>query len=157
VPEVLLGLGANLGDPLATIASALEGLQQGGVHIIRRSRWYRTAPQGVTDQPDFVNMCAAATTELAPFVLLALIHRVEAELGRERRERWGPRTIDIDILAYGDVAIAEPGLTIPHPRLAERAFVLVPLLDIAPEHVVAGRTVRDWSAAVDRSGVELLA
>jgi 2-amino-4-hydroxy-6-hydroxymethyldihydropteridine diphosphokinase len=108
----------------------------------------------VTGQPDFVNLCAAGDTELAPRALLDLIHGVEAALGRERRERWGPRTIDIDILAYGDEHIDEPGLTVPHPRLTERAFVLVPLLDIAPDRVLDGKPVRDWAAAIDRSGIE---
>jgi 2-amino-4-hydroxy-6-hydroxymethyldihydropteridine diphosphokinase len=154
VPEVLLGFGGNIGDPLATIDAALGRLEAGGVRIRRRSRWYRTAPWGKADQPAFVNLCAAGDTELAPRALLGLIHEVEAALGRERRERWGPRLIDIDILAYGDERIDETGLTIPHPHLTERAFVLVPLLDIAPDWVIAGKPVREWAAAIDRSGVE---
>jgi 2-amino-4-hydroxy-6-hydroxymethyldihydropteridine diphosphokinase len=157
VPEVLLGLGGNLGDAVATIDAALQRLETGGVCILRRSRSYRTAPWGVADQPDFVNLCAAGETALAPRALLDLIHATEAALGRERRERWGPRTLDIDILAYSDARIDEPGLTIPHPRLTERAFVLVPLLDIAPDRMIEGRTVRDWAAAVDHSGIEPLA
>jgi 2-amino-4-hydroxy-6-hydroxymethyldihydropteridine diphosphokinase len=154
VVEALLGFGGNLGDPIASIGKALARLEAGGVRVLRRSHFYRTAPWGVTDQPEFVNLCAAAETGLAPGELLALIHRIEAELGRERREPWGPRLIDIDILAYGDETVEEPGLAIPHPRLAERAFVLVPLAEIAPERVIAGRTVREWAEAVDRSGVE---
>ena len=153
--EVLLGLGGNLGDPTATIDAALGHLKTGGVRIMRRSRRYRTAPWGVADQPDFINICVAAETTLAPRALLGLIHATEAALGRERRERWGPRTIDIDILAYGDERIDEPGLTIPHPRLTERAFVLVPLSDIAADRAIDGRTVREWAAAVDRNGIEL--
>jgi 2-amino-4-hydroxy-6-hydroxymethyldihydropteridine diphosphokinase len=154
VPEILLGLGGNLGDPVATIGAALERLEAGGVRILRRSRPSRTAPWGIADQPHFVNLCAEGETALAPRALLDLIHAVEAALGRERRERWGPRTIDIDILAYWDERIDEPGLTIPHPRLTERAFVLVPLVDIAADCLVEGRTVRDWAASIDRSGVE---
>jgi 2-amino-4-hydroxy-6-hydroxymethyldihydropteridine diphosphokinase len=154
LPEVLLGLGGNLGDPLAAIGAALERLAAGGVRIVRRSRPYLTVPWGVADQPDFVNLCAAGETELAPRALLDLIGRIEATLGRERRERWGPRPIDIDILIYGDERVDEPGLTIPHPRLTERAFVLVPLADIAADRVVEGRSVREWAAAIDRSGVE---
>jgi 2-amino-4-hydroxy-6-hydroxymethyldihydropteridine diphosphokinase len=154
VPEVLLGLGGNLGDPIAAIGAAVDQLEAGGVRIVRRSRPYRTAPWGVADQPDFVNLCAAGETAMAPRALLDLIGRVEAALGRERRERWGPRPIDIDILTYGDERIDEPGLTIPHPRLTERAFVLVPLVDIAADRLVEGRTVRDWAASIDRSGVE---
>jgi 2-amino-4-hydroxy-6-hydroxymethyldihydropteridine diphosphokinase len=154
VPEVLLGLGGNLGDPVATIEAALHRLEAGGVRIARRSRWYRTKPWGKTDQPDFVNLCVAADTDLSARALLNLVQATETSLGRERNVRWGPRTIDIDILAYGDVTIDEPGLEIPHPRMTQRAFVLVPLLDIAPDHPIAGRRVRDWAAEVDRSGVE---
>ena len=156
MPEVLLGLGGNLGDPAAAIAAALARLDAAGVRVTRRSHLYRTAPWGVTDQPDFLNLCAAAETALPPRALLRLAQRIEAELGRERRERWGPRTIDIDILAYGEAAVDEPDLTIPHPRLTERAFVLVPLEEIAPDAVIAGRTVQAWAAAVDRSGVRRL-
>ena len=152
--EVLLGLGGNLGDPAAAIAAALARLDAAGVRVTRRSHLYRTAPWGVTDQPDFLNLCAAAETTLAPRALLSLVQRIEAELGRERRERWGPRTIDIDILAYGDDVVNEPDLKIPHPRMTERAFVLVPLAEIAPDAVIAGKTVRAWAAAADRSGIE---
>jgi 2-amino-4-hydroxy-6-hydroxymethyldihydropteridine diphosphokinase len=154
VPEVLLGLGGNLGDPVGAIEEALTRLEHGGVRILRRSSFYRTAPWGVTEQPDFVNLCAAAETTLPPRALLALIHRIEKDLGRERRERWGPRTIDVDILAYGDETLDEADLTIPHPHLTDRAFVLVPLVEIAPEKVIAGRTVRAWAEAVDCGGVE---
>lgn len=154
--EVALGLGANLGEPLATIGAALMLLEEAGVAIRARSAAYRSAPWGVTDQPDFVNACIAGTTALAPRALLAAVARIEARLGRERRQRWGPRTIDIDILFHGDTVVDEPGLTIPHPRLTERAFVLVPLAEIAPERIVGGRTVREWAEGTDRSGVERL-
>jgi 2-amino-4-hydroxy-6-hydroxymethyldihydropteridine diphosphokinase len=157
VPEVLLGLGGNLGNPAAAIAAALARLDAAGVRVARRSHFYRTAPWGMTDQPDFLNLCAAAETALSPRALLNLVQQVEAELGREPGERWGPRVIDIDILTYGDAAVDEPDLTIPHLRLTERAFVLVPLEEIAPEALVAGRTVREWAAAVDRNGVTRLA
>lgn len=152
--EVLLGLGANLGDPAATIDAALARLEGEGVRITARSHRYRTPPWGVTGQPDFVNLCAAATTALSPHALLAAIARVEQALGRTRTVRWGPRAIDIDILTYDALALAEPDLVIPHPGLTGRAFVLVPLLDIAPDRMVAGRPVRAWAAAVDRSGIE---
>jgi 2-amino-4-hydroxy-6-hydroxymethyldihydropteridine diphosphokinase len=156
VPEVLLGLGGNLGDPAAAIEQALTRLDDGGARILRRSHLYRTRPWGVTDQPDFVNLCAAAETMLSPPALLSLIQQIERDLGRERRERWGPRVIDIDILRYGDTTIDEPGLTIPHPHLTERAFVLVPLEEIAGDTMIGGRTVREWAAAADRSGVSQL-
>ena len=153
MPEVLLGLGGNLGDPLATIEAALARLTARGVAVTARSRPYRTAPWGPVAQPDFVNLCARATTDLAPEAVLAAGLAVEAELGRERRERWGPRTVDVDLLAYDDRRLALPGLTLPHPRLTERAFVLVPLAEIAPDWVVAGRRVADWAAEIDRAGV----
>jgi 2-amino-4-hydroxy-6-hydroxymethyldihydropteridine diphosphokinase len=156
VADVLLGLGGNVGDPAATIAAALARLDEAGVRIVARSSLYRTPPWGKTDQPAFVNACALARTELSPRSLLDRILTIELALGRTRGERWGPRTIDIDILDYDGLALDEPGLTLPHPRLAERAFVLVPLAEIAPDHVVAGRAVRDWAASVDTSGVTRL-
>jgi 2-amino-4-hydroxy-6-hydroxymethyldihydropteridine diphosphokinase len=155
--EVLLGLGGNLGDPLAATEAALAALSARGVRVTARSRPYRTAPWGPVEQPDFVNLCARATTDLSPRAVLEAGLAVEAELGRERRERWGPRTIDVDLLAFDRLALAEPGLTLPHPRLTERAFVLVPLAEIAPDWIVAGRRVSDWAAAVDRAGVVPLA
>ena len=151
--EVLLGLGGNLGDPFAAIEAALARLAADGVHVTRRSPWYRTAPWGVSDQPDFINICVAGETALPPFDLLTLIHRIEADLGRERRGRWGPRAIDIDILTYGAETIDAPALQVPHPRLTERAFVLVPLADIAPDRIIHGRSIRDWADAADRRGV----
>ena len=154
--DVLLGLGGNVGDPAATIGAALARLEEQGVRIVARSSLYRTAPWGKTDQLAFVNACARADTELAPRALLDRILAVELDLGRERGERWGPRSIDIDILDYDGVTLDEPGLTLPHPRLPERAFVLVPLAEIAPDRVVAGRRVRDWAASVDASGVTRL-
>jgi 2-amino-4-hydroxy-6-hydroxymethyldihydropteridine diphosphokinase len=156
VADVLLGLGANVGDPAATIAAALARLDDAGVRIVARSSLYRTAPWGKTDQPAFVNACALAQTELSPRALLDGILAIELALGRRRGERWGPRTIDIDILDYDGRALDEPGLTLPHPRLTDRAFVLVPLAEIAPDHVVAGRAVRDWAASIGASGVTRL-
>jgi 2-amino-4-hydroxy-6-hydroxymethyldihydropteridine diphosphokinase len=154
VAEVLLGLGGNMGDPFAAISAALDRLSADDVRITARSHWYRTAPWGNLAQPDFINLCAAGETSLAPRALLDVIHATEAVLGRKRGERWGPRVIDIDILTYGEERVDDPDLTIPHPHLTERAFVLVPLTDIAPDRLIAGRRVRDWAAGVDRRGVE---
>ncbi len=151
--EILLGFGGNLGDPARTIAAALERLDAEGVLIVTRSRLYRTPPWGPVVQPDFLNGCARASTDLSPRKLLALTQRIELGFGREREVRWGPRTLDIDILTYDGLALDEPVLTIPHPRLTERAFVLVPLAEIAPDRIVSGRAVRDWVAGVDASGV----
>src|SRR5690606_4521546 len=116
-----------------------------------RSSDYRTPPWGREDQPPFVNACIAVETELVPRDLLARAMAVERQFGRERTStsRWGPRTIDIDIIAYDDLAFDEPGLTLPHPRLFERAFVLVPLAEIRPDAVIAGRAVRDALATLD--------
>lgn len=153
MPDIILGFGGNLGDPATTIRAALDRLGVEGATILARSRLYRTPPWGPVAQPDFLNGCALARTDLGPRDLLALTQRIETEFGREREVRWGPRTLDIDILTYGDVAIDETGLTIPHPRMTDRAFVMVPLAEIAPDRIVSGRAVRDWAATIDRSGV----
>ena len=153
VPEILLGLGGNLGDPTLTIRAALGRLAAEGVTIVASSRLYRMPPWGPVAQPDFLNSCAVARTNLGPRDLLVVTQRIETEFGRERDVRWGPRTLDIDILTYGELALDEAGLTIPHPRMRERAFVLVPLAEIAPDRIVSGRTVKDWLAGVDASGV----
>jgi 2-amino-4-hydroxy-6-hydroxymethyldihydropteridine diphosphokinase len=147
--EAALGLGGNLGDPVAGFAAALRRLSRdAGVARLRPSSVYRTAPWGKLDQPEFLNMAVLIETSLPARALLALCLEIEREGGRERRERWGPRTIDIDILAYGDETIDEPGLQIPHPRIAERAFVLAPLAEIAPERVIGGSSVAKLFAAV---------
>jgi 2-amino-4-hydroxy-6-hydroxymethyldihydropteridine diphosphokinase len=141
-PEVIayLGLGANLGDREANIRSALKNLDHLPTIQIRSiSSLYETAPVGMTDQPDFLNTAAEIGTTLTPDELLAAILTVEKELGRVRTVRWGPRVIDIDILAYGDVRCVTPHLTLPHPRLMERAFALAPLAEIAPDLLLPGQ------------------
>jgi 2-amino-4-hydroxy-6-hydroxymethyldihydropteridine diphosphokinase len=156
LPEVLLGFGGNLGDPVAAIETALARLDASGVAILARSAFYRTPPWGPVAQPDFINLCALAETALRPRALLALTQATEREFGREPGPRWGPRALDIDILDYGGIRVEEPDLVLPHPRLFQRAFVLVPLAEVAPERILAGRAVRDWAAEVDRAGVVLL-
>ncbi len=153
---MLLAFGANLGDAPATIRHALDRLDERGVRITRRSALYRTPPWGPVPQPEFVNACAAGETALVPRALLALTQTIERELGRVPGERWGPRAIDIDILDYDGRAVDEAGLALPHPRAIERAFVLVPLAEIAPEHILAGRPVRGWAEGADRTGIERL-
>lgn len=141
--RAFLSLGANLGDRKATIGAALHALEEGGARMIRRSSFYETAPVGKTDQPWFLNMAVEVESALSPRDLLALCERVEHALGRVRTERWGPRPIDIDILMYDGVATATPELVLPHPRMTERAFVLLPLLEIAPDATLPdGRPVR---------------
>jgi 2-amino-4-hydroxy-6-hydroxymethyldihydropteridine diphosphokinase len=157
--EALLALGGNLGDARATLDRAVEQLCDGhDVRLVARSSDYRTPPWGVADQAPFINLCLLVATTLSPHALLDRALAVERALGRDRRHerRWGPRPVDIDILAYDDLRLDEPGLTLPHPRLFERAFVLVPLAEIVPERVIAGVRVRDAVARVDAGGIERL-
>jgi len=147
--EAALGLGGNLGDPVVAFATALRRLSaHEAVSRIRPSSVYRTAPWGKLDQPEFLNMAVLVETTLSARALLDLCLSLEREGGRERRERWGPRTLDIDILTYGGETIDEPGLQVPHPRIAERAFVLAPLAEIAPGMMIGGRSVADLLEAV---------
>ena len=158
--EALLALGGNVGDARATLDRAVVELCDGvAVRLLARSSDYRTPPWGVKDQPPFVNLCIAVATVLPPQTLFARAQAVERTLGRDRKHerRWGPRTIDIDLLAYDDLALATPELTLPHPRLFERAFVLVPLAEIVPERLISGIRVRDALAKVDQTGIERLA
>ena len=141
-----VGLGSNLGDREATIRAAVAALP--GVVAISTLR--ETEPVGVTEQPVFLNGAVALATDLPPRKLLETLLEIERGLGRERRERWGPRTIDLDLLLYGDETVDEPGLTVPHPHLHERRFALEPLAELDPELVVPGRgTVSALLAALD--------
>jgi len=154
--DALIGLGGNVGDVRATLAQAIARFADGkDVRLTARSSDYATPPWGVTDQPPFINCTIAVETALVPQALLARALEVERALGRDRahEQRWGPRRIDIDLLAYDDVALDEPGLTLPHPRLFERAFVLVPLAEIVPERLIGGVPVRAALAQIDASGV----
>ena len=155
----LIGLGGNVGDVRATLARAILAFCDGvEVKLIARSADYRTPPWGVTDQPPFVNVALKVETALAPQALLQRGLKVEASLGRNRaaERRWGPRTVDIDVLAYDDLTLSVPGLTLPHPRMLERAFVLLPLADVAPNWRIGGKTVGEWAAEIDASGIERL-
>jgi 2-amino-4-hydroxy-6-hydroxymethyldihydropteridine diphosphokinase len=157
--EALLALGGNVGDVRAAFERAIAMLcDDGTVRLVTRSSDYRTPPWGVADQPAFINAVIIVATSLDPHALLARAQGIERALGRNRSSepRWGPRPIDIDILAYDDVALREPGLTLPHPRLFERAFVLVPLAEIASDRLVAGRRIGDALARLDLSGIEKL-
>jgi 2-amino-4-hydroxy-6-hydroxymethyldihydropteridine diphosphokinase len=159
MPEALVALGGNLGDVRDTLDRAITAFCDGNdVRLLARSSDYRTPPWGVADQPPFVNLAVAVETSLTPQELLARAQAVELALGRERgkERRWGPRSVDIDLIAYDDLALDTPDLTLPHPRLFERAFVLVPLAEIAPQRVIAGIKVRDALARVAAEGVERL-
>lgn len=149
---VYFGLGSNLGDKAEALRRAREALAAlPGTRLEAASRIYRTAPVGKTDQDWFLNQVVRGTTRLSPDDLLRRTLRIEANLGRVREVRWGPRTIDIDILVYGDVHRSDPHLTLPHPRITERAFVLVPLAELAPEMVIEGKSVADHLAALPDS------
>ena len=129
-----LGIGTNLGDRQANVKEALRKLDElPTINLVRVSSLYETAPVGLTDQPEFLNLVAAVRTSLAPPALLDALLNIENQMGRVRTERWGPRVIDLDLLLYGSEQVDLPQLTVPHPRLRERAFVLVPLAEIAPE------------------------
>ena len=159
MPEALLALGGNVGDVRTTLDRAIAALCDGAeVRLLARSSDYRTPPWGVTEQPAFINCAIVAATELPPSALLARAQAVERGFGRDRAQerRWGPRTLDIDLIAYDDVALNTPELTLPHPRLFERAFVLAPLAEIAPERRVAGVRIKDALASVDQTGIEKL-
>jgi len=142
-----VGLGSNLGEREATLWKALEGLgATEGIEVLAVSSFRETDPVGVIDQPRFVNAAAALETSLSPRELLERLLDVERSLGRDRavEERWGPRTLDLDLLLYGGESIDEPGLEVPHPRLTERAFVLEPLLELDPDlRLPDGRPLRD--------------
>jgi 2-amino-4-hydroxy-6-hydroxymethyldihydropteridine diphosphokinase len=159
MPEVLISLGGNLGDVRDTFDRAIDALcESSDVRLIARSSDYRTPPWGVTDQPAFVNCCIHAATEVAPQDLLDRFQDIEHRFGRDRwlERRWGPRVLDIDLIAYGDVTLETPTLTLPHPRLFERAFVLIPLAEIVPDWRIAGVRIADASAKIDGAGIEKL-
>jgi len=155
-----LGLGGNIDDPVASMAKALKLLdEREDIKVVTVSNVYRTPPWGKTDQAWFHNACAEIVTALEPLKLIETCLDVERSLKRVRLERWGPRIIDIDILAMQNKAgeaiiMNEAVLELPHPRIQERAFVLVPLNDIAPELEIAGKSVSEWESTCKNSGIE---
>jgi len=130
---VYVGIGSNLGDREKNCSRSIDLLERNGIVVRQRSSLYETMPWGVKDQPLFLNMVIEVETELKPQELLELLKNVEIEVGREKSSRWGPRTIDLDILLYDDITLNEDTLTIPHPFLHKRDFVLIPLCEIAPD------------------------
>jgi 2-amino-4-hydroxy-6-hydroxymethyldihydropteridine diphosphokinase len=144
MPRTFVGLGSNLGDRERNLHEAVERL--GEIGLVGVSAFRDTDPVGVVEQPNFLNAVAELSSDLSPRELLDRLLQIERELGRDRtkKERWGPRTIDLDLLLYGDEVVDEPGLTVPHPRLAERRFVLEPLHELAPDLVLPdGRRIKD--------------
>jgi 2-amino-4-hydroxy-6-hydroxymethyldihydropteridine diphosphokinase len=151
---VYIALGTNLGDRLANLRAAIESMPP-EILDLAESHIYETPPWGYEDQPAFLNMVIKAETSLKPEALLKSLKQLEVELGREQNFRWGPRLIDLDILFYDDLVINTPPLVIPHPRLHERAFVLVPLMDVSPDliHPVFHRSISDLLAGADTQGI----
>lgn len=150
-----IALGSNLGDSRAILDAAIETLgQTSGITLKAKSSWYKTAPVG-PPQPDYLNGCALLEVQLTPQELLETLLSVEKQFGRLRRERWGPRTLDIDLLLFDDLILETPHLQIPHPRMKERAFVLVPLAEIAPTWVepISGIAIAQLVQRLDCSGV----
>src|ERR1700692_624238 len=157
--DVLIALGGNVGDVRATFQKAIVnicGMAQGVLKA--RSSDYSTPPWGDEEQAPFINACIEIETALDPHALLFTLHKIENKFGRDRasERRWGPRTLDLDLIAYDDVSMQKPELTLPHPRLFERAFVLVPLLEIAPARLIAGRSVKAALAELSTAGIERL-
>jgi 2-amino-4-hydroxy-6-hydroxymethyldihydropteridine diphosphokinase len=159
MPSVLIALGGNVGDVRGTFKKAIAnicGMTQAA--LVARSSDYATPPWGVEQQDRFVNACIEIETSLDPHALLFTLQKIEKKFGRDRahEQRWGPRPLDLDIVAYDDITLVKPELTLPHPRLFERAFVLVPLAEIAPDRVIAGRRVADALAGLPTEGIERL-
>ena len=156
--EAYIALGANMGDPAAAVQAAFEALAGlDGIHLLKRSSLYRTAPVGLAGQPDFINAVALVATPLAPRLLLTALLETEAAFGRVRQTKNGPRTLDLDLLLYDDLVLDTPDLTLPHPRLHLRAFVLAPLAEIAPALAIPGRgPVAAWLPAVATQAIERL-
>ena len=156
-----IALGSNLGDSFTTLNAALEVLETtAGIQVQARSRWYQTPallPAGATaPQPDYLNGCALLRVSLSPYQLLRALLQTEEKFGRVRRERWGARTLDLDLLLFDDLILNTPTLQIPHPRMNDRAFVLVPLAEIAPDWMepVSGKSINQLLQAVDCSEVK---
>lgn len=157
--DVLIALGGNVGDVRATFEKAIAnicGMTQ--AVLVARSSDYATPPWGDEQQADFINACIEIETSLDPHAILFTLHKIEKKFGRDRdnKKRWGPRTLDLDLLAYDDVKIDKPELTLPHPRLFERAFVLVPLAEIAPDRLIAGQTLNQALAKLSTDGIRKL-
>ncbi|MGC9503521.1 2-amino-4-hydroxy-6-hydroxymethyldihydropteridine diphosphokinase [Baaleninema sp.] len=153
-----IALGSNLGDSLAILMGSIDTLfRHPQIAEVARSPWYRTQPVG-PPQPEYINGCVVVEVTLSPDALLKVLLDIESRFDRVRRERWGPRTLDLDVILYGDRILDTPDLQIPHPRFRDRAFVLVPLADVAPHWIdpVSGQSVTDLLKAVDCSDVRLL-
>src|ERR1700675_616808 len=158
--DALIALGGNVGDVRTTFQKAIAnicGMTQAALKA--RSSDYATPPWGDEEQARFINACVESESALDPHALLFTLHKIENKFGRDRasERRWGPRTLDLDLIAYDDVSVQKPELTLPHPRLFERAFVLVPLAEIVPDRLIAGRSVASALAQLSTEGIIRLA
>ena len=153
-----IALGANIGDSLSNMRAAVKALDlDGNCRVTQVSSLYKTAPVGYRDQPEFLNAVVELRTTLSPGELLAVCDKIERRIGRKRTIRWGPRVIDIDILLYDDMTLCDGDLVLPHPRMMERSFVLVPLAEIAPELTLEGSlSARDAARRMPSGGIELI-
>ncbi len=154
--NVAIGMGSNLGESLDTLKNAIQTLDEiPGINLITYSNWYRTKPVGGPKQPDFTNGCALLKVELTPHKLLEILLNIEQKFKRVRLEHWGPRTLDLDLILYDDLILDTPNLQVPHPRMRERAFVLAPLAEIAPDwrDPVSGKAIAKLLEEVECSGV----
>jgi len=155
--DCIIALGSNLGDKAANLDTAIGLLTAtGDIRLVARSRNYATEPWGKTDQDWFVNACISVATKLSARALLERCQEIERRMGRVPTEKWGPRIIDLDLLMYRDSVVAEPDLVLPHPHIKDRAFVLAPLMDVAPDAMLEGRRVRTLYEAIDLGGVRPL-
>ncbi|MEA3423494.1 MAG: 2-amino-4-hydroxy-6-hydroxymethyldihydropteridine diphosphokinase [Bacillota bacterium] len=154
---VYLGLGSNIGDKIEYLANAIEYISKNSkIKIIKQSSYYETDPVGYENQDSFVNVCLEIETDLSPVQLLGETQKIENMLGRKREVRWGPRTIDIDILLYGDLKINNEILTIPHPRIIERAFVLIPLQEINKDIIINNKRIDEYLSEIEGQGVKII-
>ncbi len=153
---IFLSMGSNLGDRLTNLQDAIRSLPP-NIQLLSQSQIYETEPWGYTEQPAFLNLVIKANTELPPKNVLTFIKDIEVALGRKATFRFGPRLIDLDILLYDDLVLNSPGLTIPHPRLTERGFVLIPLAELAPDliHPVTRKTIQQLLSTIDTTGVKV--
>jgi 2-amino-4-hydroxy-6-hydroxymethyldihydropteridine diphosphokinase len=153
-----IALGSNLGNPLAMVKGAVEVFAHEATTIlVAQSQWYKTIAIGPA-QPDYVNGCVVVETRRSPQDLLHLLMTIEQQFGRQRTEHWGPRTLDLDLLLYNSIVLETSELSLPHPRMTERAFVLVPLAELLPDwvHPVSGLTIQQHCNQVDCTGVSLI-
>ncbi|MDR0879421.1 MAG: 2-amino-4-hydroxy-6-hydroxymethyldihydropteridine diphosphokinase [Clostridioides sp.] len=152
--RIVLGLGSNIGNRLENLQKAVEYIEEcGDIRVVDRSKIYETKAWGYTDQADFLNLCVEVETDVDEYSLLGRCQDIEKRLLRERLVRWGPRTIDVDILFFGDVLSKDEMLTIPHPRIADRAFVLVPLLDLKSKFFIEGKDMEYYLGLLDKNEI----